>query len=559
MQERQMDTPGYHVLILVFGAVLSVLAVLTGTYMNFKLGFFDAGSLLCGVLGSSLVVLYGKQAFHGANYLQTMASGAGSLAAMSAITQLFYWRGIELPNIVLLTVFALAIAMYGVGWGMRTTPLLIDQWKLPFPGGRAVAETLRTLADKALLRKSLFTMGGGGLFGYLFEGGVMSLPPAWLFNAPSLAAGMIVTARIAFPAITLGLTGWLLTPWLREIGYLQPDQPFFRWGFYVALAMILGSSAVRVLPSWIENLRRLKSEPAQGSSSSRFLWPWIGGWGVVVLLCGWLGFGVSPLYILVAELLVAIFVLTNGISVGVANANPISSAFAVTVLILMLLGVPSAKDALFASMVVFVGVANGTDMQGDRAVGTFLGASRMKQWWYNAAGVLIGAPLAVFLASLFLESIPALTSQTTLGKQWTSAMTIKMDGILQAVAGGYQSHQLVGLGIGLFLGVLIELLRNKLRKRRISGGQPSFSANPRIDFLMDAVVLPSPAAAAFGGFIPLPWVLWYGAGGVIDSLHTWVYGNPREREGVKAPILCGSGLLVGGGLAVLYAIIASLK
>ncbi len=568
MRERPLDTPGYHVLLLGIAVlVMAPLAVLTGTYANFKLGFFDSGAILAGVLGSSIVIWYGKQAFHGANYIQTLASGAGSLAAMSAIVQLFYWLGLGRPNYLLLTLFCMSVAMFGMGLGMRTTPLLVDKWKLPFPGARAVAQALRTLADSTLLRKSLFKMGGGTSVGFLSEGGYLAFPGSWGFESAGLGAGLLVGFRIVMPAMTLALLGYLLTPFLRELGWLSADHPFFRWGFYPALAMILGASAVQMAPGIMQSLKRFKQEkpgdevaPSQ-QSSSLTLW-WIVAWGALMLLLGWRGFGVNPLFILLAAALVAVFNLSNGISVGIANANPISSAFAVTVLILMLFGVDKALDGLIAGFIVFVGVANGTDMQTDRATGAILGSDRNVQWWYNSVGILVGAPLAVFLAFTFVDHYPELMSMPGKGAQWSSAMTVKMNGMLQSITTGYKSHQLLGLGIGFVLGIFLSLVRKRLRRVRVDGGKPCFHTNSKLDFLLDTVVVPSPAAMAFGGFLPLTYVIWYTLGGAFSALHAWVHageeGAAEEASGVDAPSLFGGGILVGGGLGSLSHIIRSL-
>ena len=49
------------------------------------------------------------------------------------------------------------------------------------------------------------------------------------------------------------------------------------------------------------------------------------------------------------------------------------------------------------------------------------------------------------------------------------------------------------------------------------------------DFLLDAVVLPSPYASSFGGFVELPTVLWWTAGGVGASLFDLCSGQARRR------------------------------
>jgi len=61
----------------------------------------------------------------------------------------------------------LCIGMFGVGVGMLYTPLLVDRMQLPYPSGFAVANILRALTDKDLLKRSVTKLGGGMLCGFI--------------------------------------------------------------------------------------------------------------------------------------------------------------------------------------------------------------------------------------------------------------------------------------------------------------------------------------------------------------------------------------------------------
>src|SRR5207249_2011797 len=81
------------------------------------------------------------------------------------------------------------------------------------------------------------------------------------------------------------------------------------------------------------------------------------------------------------------------------------------------------------------------------------------------------------------------------------------------------------------------------------------------DFFVDAVLLASPYASAFGGFVELPAVLWWTAGGVGASLFDvaqarLVAGRARPAEGdlpadMNTMSLVGGGLIAGDSLAAL--------
>ena len=73
--------------------------------------------------------------------------------------------------------YFMCIGMFGVGIGMFYTPILVDRMQLPFPSGFAVANILRALTDRDLLRRSVAKFGGGMGVGYLV--GLFSLNIPW--------------------------------------------------------------------------------------------------------------------------------------------------------------------------------------------------------------------------------------------------------------------------------------------------------------------------------------------------------------------------------------------
>jgi hypothetical protein len=86
--------------------------------------------------------------------------------------------------------------------------------------------------------------------------------------------------------------------------------------------------------------------------------------------------------------------------------------------------------------------------------------------------------------------------------EWSSAMTYKFVGVLRSLTHDLP-FQRTAIGVGMAAGLAIELLRKWLRPR---------------GFVLDAIVLPSPYALSFGGFVSLPTALWLGAGGVAGSV-----------------------------------------
>jgi hypothetical protein len=96
----------------------------------------------------------------------------------------------------------------------------------------------------------------------------------------------------------------------------------------------------------------------------------------------------------------------------------------------------------------------------------------------------------------------------------------------------------------------------KLIKR--SARYQAFAASGRrgfaTDFCVDALLLPSPYAFSFGGFVNLPTSLWFGAGGIISSLYNTLTPKPKDDSmpaDMSSTSLVGGGLIAGDALAAL--------
>src|SRR5512137_2626410 len=174
----RIGSPGYHVLL---GAVaifvLGPLGGISAAFMNFSIGFFIGGQVLAGILGSTVTLPYGPEGRHGANYMQTMAASVAGMCGMAVLVQAMVWLGLPEPPAWKLVLYFMSIGMFGVGIGMLYTPVLVDRMQLAFPSGFAVANILRALTDKNLLKRSIAKLRSGMLGGY--AGGLFSLNLPW--------------------------------------------------------------------------------------------------------------------------------------------------------------------------------------------------------------------------------------------------------------------------------------------------------------------------------------------------------------------------------------------
>ena len=571
--------------------VLGPLGGVTAAYMNFSLGFFLGGQVLAGILGSVVTLGYGPDGKHGANYMQTMAASVSGMSAMGVLIQAMVWLGMEQPPTWQLIVFFLCIGMFGVGVGMLYTPILVDKLKLTYPSGLAVANILRALTDPEILKQSVGKLLGGiglgillsrlveiagGFYGWVQETAAAAktkLPESFTntmdlgtaFSAATFGGGMIVGARISAAAILVGVIGLLMTPWLKEAGYLGEHDSFRKIGFIFALGTILGAAIIDMSLLAFDAYKRFRAAAAAGPELStdrptnvKALLVWVAFWGVCLTIVANQVLAVPVPWVLFAIAMAFIFLMINGISQGITDQNPISAAFVVTVLVMAGIGLREPLVGLLAGSILLVSCTVGVDMQQDRSTGWRLGSNRNIQFYYQMLGVIMGAFLAVVMTRVFLESYPILKENLFAhpelrlnnpeASKWSSAMTFKFVGVLNTLdQDNSKTLRVMGLGIGV--GLLIQIIRKIMQKSRAyQTWRVAGTPNKIIDFILDALVIASPYASSFGGFVEFTTALWFGLGGIFASIFNW--NEARKKRPADGEVLedMSTTSLVGGGL-----------
>ena len=594
-----IGSPGYHALLVTVAIlVLGPLGGVSAAFMNFSIGFFIGGQVLAGILGSAVTLPYGPDGKHGANYMQTMAASVAGMSGMVVLIQAMAWMGLPEPAPWKLVLYILSIGMLGVGVGMLYTPIVVDRMQLAFPSGFAVANILRALTDPKLLKRSIGQLGGGALAGY--AGGLLALKTAslaaigvptraialidgWGISTSTFGAGMIVGARIAFPALVVATAGEWLKPTLVAAGWLEEGAPFRTIGFIIALGTILGAAIVDISLILVQAVRQFRTQHTAAAQPSEDwkrvnmtrLVLWVAFWALAVIAVGSQVLGQPIWFVTVAVGLTFLFVLVNGISAGISDSNPISSAFVLTVFILAALGLKDPGVGLMCGAIMLISCSSGGDMQQDRSTGWRLGTNRVIQFRYQVVGIAMGAVLCVVLAKLFMSAYPVLRldqfaqTATEGASRWNSAMTYKFVGALRGITTN-QPHVMTALQIGIAIGLVTEALRKLLKRAAwYRAFVLSSTGGKTTDFVLDAALLPSPYASSFGGFVPLVTTYWWVAGGIAGSL--WeVFEKHVSPPPVPGPSgaeipsdmnttsLVGGGLIAGESLAALSVGIVSL-
>ena len=191
---------------------------------------------------------------------------------------------------------------------------------------------------------------------------------------------------------------------------------------------------------------------------------------------------------------------------------------------------------------------------------------------YQVVGIVFGAIAAVAFARVFMAAYPVLSlDQTTMPQEaqpheWSSTMTYKFVGALRSLTND-RPYQRTAIWIGIGIGFVTEVLRKLILaaagwRRFVASGRLGFA----IDFALDAIVLPSPYASSFGGFLNLVTSSWFAAGGVLSSLVNSLHrgrGQNGDSAGelpsdMSTTSLVGGGLIAGDALAALGLGIAGL-
>jgi uncharacterized oligopeptide transporter (OPT) family protein len=352
-----------------------------------------------------------------------------------------------------------------------------------------------------------------------------------------------------------------MIPAFVSIGWLQEGEPFRKITFLIALGLIMGAAIVDLAVIFWEAARRARGAKAPAAETADWkrvntlrLVLWVAFWAAGIVLTGHLVLGQPVTYIAFAVGLVFVFAMVNGISLGISDSNPISSAFVVSVVIMATFGLSDPVVGLMAGTVLLVSTSVACDMQQDRSTGWRLGTNRVFQFRYQVVGIFVGALLAVGFARLFMTAYPVLLLDQTVMKageqpaEWSAAMTYKFVGVLRSLTDDkpYQRTAIwLGVGLGFAFALARKLVKENAAYRRfVASGRKGFVT----DFLVDAVFLPSPYASSFGGFVNLHTSIWFAAGGIISSALNSL-PKPKPRPGApEVPADMSTTSLVGGGL-----------
>ena len=265
-----------------------------------------------------------------------------------------------------------------------------------------------------------------------------------------------------------------------------------------------------------------------GGLSTGRLALWVVGWGVALVLVATLLLGQPIGYVLFAIVLVFLFVFINGISQGISDWNPISSAFVVSVLLMSAIGLRDPIVAMMAASVLLVS----THRRRRHAAGPI---DRL------AAGIEARDPVplsgrrhrdgrgAVRGAGRVLhERVPGAASIDMFTPPGGEGRHLAVGDDLQ-VRGRDPRHRPPGVATrsrrsrSAWRSASSSRSRGAGSRRRAatSASSSRARAGSRSGWIVDAILLASPYASSTGGFLDLEVGLWFAGGSVVSSLLAW--------------------------------------
>src|SRR6185295_986126 len=127
----------------------------------------------------------------------------------------------------------------------------------------------------------------------------------------------------------------------------------------------------------------------------------------------------------------------------------------------------------------------------------------------------------------------------------------------------HQPHIMKALKIGICIGLATEILRKLLHsseayKKFTSGSKLGYATG----FVLDAIILPTPYASSFGGFVDFATSVWFGIGGIVSSYAQTLEDGVRKAapktegddalpEDMSTNSLVGGGVIAGASLSAL--------
>ena len=497
-----------------FGMAIGALMCLSNLYVFFKTGWSMGVTITAAILAYAVFRLLGAvgavktplSALEN-NALTTVASGAGfmtgggNMAAFGALLMVTTFRPDPLPMVFWFG----AIAALGVFTAIPIKRQLVNQEGLPFPTGKATAETLRAIhgeeeGSKREGSRQARALGMGALLAAAVAW-LRDAKAAWMpFNLPAslplplsiagrpasdwtlslktevvlLGAGALMSFRTAWSLLLGGLLTYaFLAPSLLAQGVIASAgyKAIVAWTVWPGAAILVASGLTSFALDWrsvarsFAGIGRAFSRRRGGAHEEPIEAVECPGWWfpagfvvlgpVVVVLMAWL-FQIPWWAGLIAVPLAVVMGFVAARVTGETDVTPTKALGPVTQLLYGVI-TPGNLSGNIMSANVTGGIGlHAADLLTTLKTGWLLGASPRVQFAAQLFGVLAGAAIVVPAFNILIPDPTVLGSDA-----WPAPSCLVWAGVSKAFAGGVGGLDALartGIAAGLLLGIALALL-----------------------------------------------------------------------------------------------------
>ncbi|KTD18839.1 oligopeptide transporter [Legionella lansingensis] len=210
----------------ILAVILTVILALSNAYLALKLGILTSASIPAAIISMGILRFFKNATILENNAVQTAASAGEAVAGgivytIPALIIIQYWNGFD----YITNFFIAAIGgILGVLFSIPLRRVLVNEPVLKFPEGRAIAEVLKSSAEKAGIRDIFIGGAVGGLL-ELLQSGFKVVADSWSywfavkrsligfgvgFSATMIGAGYLVGHEMAISIFLGAIISWFI-------------------------------------------------------------------------------------------------------------------------------------------------------------------------------------------------------------------------------------------------------------------------------------------------------------------------------------------------------------
>lgn len=223
--------------VIILAIILTVLLAMSNAYLALKLGILTSASIPAAIISMGILRFFKDSTILENNAVQTAASAGEAVAGgivytIPALIIIGFWHHFDY-----FTNFFIAACggILGVLFSIPLRKILVNEQALKFPEGRAIAEVLKSSAEKAGI-KDIFIGGAIGGFIELLQIGFKIIANSWNywfvvkkslfglgagFSATMIGAGYLVGHDMAISIFLGAVISWLVA--LPIVSQFYPD------------------------------------------------------------------------------------------------------------------------------------------------------------------------------------------------------------------------------------------------------------------------------------------------------------------------------------------------